>query len=250
MPEKLLTGIVPMLAVAALAVMPALAQAAEPHYYKPGLVTRYPEGEKVRFIEWGKLTLSPEPSLTAVTPCEFSGGGYVENPVGGGAGVGQTLRLATWNCSNVECPAGEVEVSGKKVEKEFEVIYPPQSFPWPSVLEEVGGVVRTDTKGVAWELGCFARKFTKSEAEGKTPPSSGENEQYPLGSTVKCATDETHRQTPRDENGTNLGNNQSKAVFDSEGGGKLTCANGAFEGKLKESFKVMGYKASEIIDVH
>jgi hypothetical protein len=247
-PKKLLMGIA-LLAVAALVVMPALAQATEPHYYKPGLVTRYPEGEKVRFIEWGKLTFAPEPQVGS-SSCDFSGGGYVENPVGGGAGVGQTLRLATWNCTNLECPPGEVEIKGKQYEKEFEIIHPPQTFPWPSVLEEsaipVAGTTRTNTKGVVWELACFAHKFTKSDAEGKTPPSSGENEQYPLAGPVKCATDETHLQTPKDENGINLGNNQSKLVFD-EGDGKLTCANGAFETKVKASFKIMGFKASELI---
>jgi hypothetical protein len=250
MSKKLCIGLAPLVAVIAFVVMPALAQAAEPHYYKPGLVTRLPEGEKVRTIAWGKLTLSPEPAVAAVTTCENSAGGYIENPVGGGAGVGQTLRFATWNCSNLECPAGEVEIGGKKFEKEFEVVSPPQSFPWPSVLEEsaipVAGSVRTNNSKVVVELGCVAHKFTKAESEGKAPPASGENEQFPLAPFVTCITTATNLQTPRGENGTNSGPNQSKVVFD-EGGGKLSCAGGAFEGKTKESLKVMAYTNSALV---
>ena len=250
MSKKLMMGFAPLLAVTAFVVMPALAQGAEPHFYKPGLVTRLPEGEKVRAIGWGRLTLSPEPPVAAVTTCENAAGGFLENPVGGGAGVGQTLRFATWNCSNLECPTGEVEIAGKKFEKEFEVVSPPQSFPWPAVLEEsaipVAGTVRSNNSKVVVELGCVAHKFTKSESEGKAPPASGENEQFPLAPFVTCVTDATHLQTPKAENGTNAGPNQSKSVFD-EGGGKLSCAGGAFEGKTKESLKVMGYAKSELI---
>jgi IPT/TIG domain len=220
-----------------------------PHYYKNGGATPIPEGEKVPFISWGKLTFTPEPAGSPAF-CETSAGGYVENPAGGGAGVGKTLRFASWNCVINECPAGEVEIGGKKYEKEFEVIWPAQDFPWPSTLtEEEAGVVRTNSSGVVMELGCVAKKLTKSEAEGKTPPSSGENEQYPLGPFVTCVTTATNLRKPRYENGANFGNNQSKLVFD-EGGGKLSCAGGAFEAKTKESLKVMGFKGSELIKAH
>jgi hypothetical protein len=222
-----------------------------PHYYRNAKVI--PAGERVPILAWGRLSLSPEPAGGS-SPCEFSGGGFVENPEGsgGGAGVSKILRFATWNCSNLECPAGEVEIKGKKYEKEFEIVYPPQDFPWPSVLEEstipFAGTVRNNTAGVVMELGCVAKKLTTAESEGKAPPSSGENEQFPLARFVRCETTETNLRTPRYENGANLGNNQSKLVFD-EGSGKLSCAGGAFEGRTRESLKIMGFKASELITV-
>ena len=52
MSKKLLGALAPMLA--ALAVMPALAQAV-PHYYKNNALAA--EGEKIPTVSWGKLSL-------------------------------------------------------------------------------------------------------------------------------------------------------------------------------------------------
>jgi hypothetical protein len=253
MSRKHLTSLAPMLALAAmaaLAAMPALAQAA-PHYYKSGVLI--PEGEKVPVLEWGKLTLSPEPPAGFLS-CENLAGGYVENPVGGGAGIGATLRFVTYNCSELECPAGEIEVGGKKYEKEFEIVYPPQSFPWPSVLNETEpGIVRTSSGGVVMELSCVAHKLTRAEAGEGGSKGAGENEQYVLPSggppTVTCVADGTHKWAPQNGNGSNSGPGQSKLVFNA-GSGLLTCAGGAFESKTKEALHIMGFKNSELITVH
>jgi hypothetical protein len=218
------------------------------HYFRGGSSTPIPEGEKVRFLAWGRLTLSPEPPVAAATTCETSVGGYIENPVGGGPGVGETLRAAGWNCTSMECPPGEVEIAGKKYEKESEAIFPPQSFAWPSVLSEPEpGIIRSVDSKVVVQLGCVAHGFTNAESEGKTPPASGENEQFPVAPTVSCVTD-TFVLAPKYENGTNLGPNQSKLVFGAEAGG-LDCAHGSFVGKIKESVKIMGFKGSELITV-
>jgi hypothetical protein len=251
MAKKLLMGLVPMLAVAAPAVMPAVAQAA-PHYYKSGALI--PEGEKVAVLEWGKIWLEVVPDgVTGSVTCENLAGGFVENPVGGGAGVGATLRYAAYNCISAECPAGEIEVKGHKYEKEFEVIYSPQSFPWPSVLTEAEpGVVRTNNTGLVLELGCFAHRLTRSAAGEGGPQGAGENEQFVLPSggppTVTCVSDEAHKLEPKNEKGSNDGPGQSKPVFNA-GAGTLNCAGGAFESKPHESLRVMGYKASELITV-
>jgi hypothetical protein len=251
MAKKRLMGLGPVLVVAALAVMPAVAQAV-PHYYKNGVLI--PEGEKVPLLEWGKLTLQAEPSLAAVTTCDNSAGGYLENPVGGGAGAGRTLRFATWNCNNAECPSGEIEIKGQKYEKEFEVLWPPQDFPWPSVLEEPEPqVVRTNSTGVVMKLACMAHGLTRAAAGEGGAKGAGENEQYVLATggpaTVTCVTDETHKLEPQDEKGSNLGPNQSKVVYNT-GAGSLNCAHEAFHGKLKEGLRIMGFKASELITVH
>ena len=251
MPRKLLTSLAAMLAVAALIVMPTVAQAA-PHYYKNGVLI--PQGEKVPVLEWGKFTLSHQPGLGDVPTCESSAGGYVENPVGGGAGVGRTSRFASWNCIDLECPEGQVEVAGGKYEKEFEISYPPQSFPWPSVLTEAEpGVVRTNSSGLVLKMACVAHKLSRSAVGEGGPKGAGEDEQYVLPSggppTVTCVTDETHKQQPRNENGVNAGPNQSKVSFGA-GSSELSCAAGAFESQFKESIQVMGYKNSELITVH
>ena len=248
MSKKLLTGLAPLVAIAAFVVMPAVAQA-EPHFYKNNSLAA--ASEKIPVFSWGKLTLEPEPQIAASTTCENIAGGYVENPSGGGAGIGATLRFATYNCTNAECPAGEIEIAGKKFEKEFEVVSVPQKFPWPSVLTEAeAGIIRTESKGVQVELACMAHGLTRAAAGEGGSKGAGENEQFvlPAGGppTVTCITDETHKQEPQNEKGPNSGPNQSKLVFNA-GAGALNCAGGAFAGKTKESLHIMGYKASELI---
>ena len=252
MPRKLLTSLAAILAVAALIVMPAVAQAA-PHFYKNAVLIA--QGEKVPVLEWGRLWLEAAPTgVTGATTCEDLAGGFVENPVGGGAGAGMILRYAAYNCSNAECPAGEIEVKGQKYEKEVEVTYPPQDFPWPSVLTEAEpAVIRTASTGVVMKLACVAHKLSRAAAGEGGSTGAGENEQYVLPSggppTVTCVTDETHKLKPKDENGTNAGPNQSKLAFGGAAG-SLNCAGEAFEGVFHESLHIMGYKGSELITVH
>jgi hypothetical protein len=67
-----------------------------------------------------------------------------------------------------------------------------------------------------------------------------------------CVETETKAPAPKVENGTNTGPNQSKLTF-GEGGGGLACNEqdeGGWEGKIKESLHIMGYKNSELIAVH
>ena len=241
-------------AVLVLASVPTVAQAV-PHYYKNGALI--PEGERVPVVQWGKLTLNPEP-IGLFTTCENLAGGYVENPSGGGAGIGTTLRFATYNCINNECPSGEVEVGGKKYEKEFEIVSNPNHLPWPSVLEEPeAGLIRTNSTNVEYKLACMAHGLSRLAA-GEGDPSlgakgAGESEQFVLPNggppTVTCVTDATHQQKPKIIKGANSGPSQSKVEFDT-GEGALNCAGGAFEGKTKESLHIMGYKNSELITVH
>jgi len=248
MSKKLFTGLAPLVAIAAFVVMPTVAQAA-PHFFKSGTLAA--ENEKIPVVSWGKLTLEPEPPVAAKTTCENIAGGFVENPTGGGAGIGATLRFATYNCTNAECPAGEIEIAGKKFEKEFEVVSNPNHFPWPSVLEEPeAGLIRTNNSNVYVQLACMAHGLSRLAAGEGGSKGAGENEQFvlPAGGppTVTCITDETHKQTPKNVKGSNSGPNQSKVEFD-VGAGALNCAGGAFEGKTKEILKVMGYKNSELI---
>jgi hypothetical protein len=246
MSKRLFTVLAPLVTIAAFVVMPAAAQAA--HWFRGG--SEIPQGEKVGVIAWGQLTLSPEPEgVAAVTTCENAAGGFVENPVGGGAGVGQTQRFASWGCTNAECTPEEIEIGGKKFAKEFEVLFPAQDFPWSTELTGATAPFRLNSTGVVVELECIAKHLTKLAAEGKAPPGPGENEQFALAPATACVTDATHLQDPETKNGTNLGNGQSKLQFNQPAGSGLSCAGGAVIGKTSQSLKTMGYKGSELITV-
>jgi len=244
MRKKLFISLAPLVAVTAFVVMPAVAQAV-PHYYVNGTIAA--PAKVVPVLSWGKLTLEPEPPVTAPTTCSNVAGAFAENPEGGGAGIGATEDFATYNCENAECPAGTIEIGGKPEEKVFQVISPPQDLPWPSVLTEAeAGTIRTESKKVLVILGCYAKPLTRAEGElGKTS-GPGENELLPLAATVTCVTSgEEHIQAPKDEKGSSA-TSPSKLVFDPKAG-TLSCAGGAFAGKTLKTLKVQGYTASEVL---
>ena len=101
----------------------------------------------------------------------------------------------------------------------------------------------------------MAHGFTRAEdgegGSGNTT-SIGSDEQFVLpdgGSpTATCITDETHKWEPQNEKGTSA-SSPSKVVFKA-GAGYLDCDAGAFESQIKESLKLQGYKAEEVITVH
>jgi len=238
---------VPIVVVAALAATPAVSQAA-PHYYRSGVLI--PEGVKVPILAWGKVTWEAAPKGIALT-CANVGGGYVENPGGGGASIGAIGDFASYDCESAECPAaGLIEIEGKEYEKVFEITYPPQSLPWASVLTEAEvGKIRTHMSGVALTLGCYATSLTRAEGERKTTSGPGETEVFPLAVFATCVTtppeQEEHELKPLDENGTSAGS-PSKLAFDARSG-TLDCSY--FMGAPLRSLKVIGYNASELITV-
>jgi len=245
MPKRLLAILAPVIAVVALAAVPAVSQAA-PHYYRNGVLI--PEGTKVPVLEWGRLNLEPEPRLTGGQTCASVAGGYVENPEDGGAGIGAIEDLATYDCEFYECPAGTIEVGGKPEEKVSQVISLPQDPTWPTALTEPeAGKIRTDIAKVVMQVGCFARPLTRTEGElGKTT-GPGENELLPLASTVTCVTAAEHELAPLDENGAGAAT-PSKLVFGAKAG-SLSCDGGAYEMVPVRSLKVIGYTGSELITV-
>jgi hypothetical protein len=251
--KKLLAMLAPILAAAALA-MPAVAQAASPHYYVNG--SRLPEGERVPVLEWGQLSFECEPCASKPVTCENAAGGFAENPAGAftlGAekpGIGQTTRFATWHCVDEECPPGEIEIEGHKYEKEFEVVSPPQFLPWPSELIGPVGHTKLNSTGVIYTLGCYAHTLTKAEKETGKATGPGENEPLALAQPVRCETVGTaHLQDPENVNGSNLGNLQSTLVFHQPAGSGVSCASGAVTGRTSGTLKTMAYEASGLIQV-
>jgi len=106
MSKKLLMGLAPVLAAAAFAAMPAAAQAActPPacaHVYKNGVISS--EGKKLRLIGWGTLKLKN--ATLGEVECHTVGGGYTENPVGGGIATGKTQAASDYECVSPSCLA-------------------------------------------------------------------------------------------------------------------------------------------------
>jgi hypothetical protein len=151
-------GLAPLLAITAFAVMPVVAQAETQHWYRSG--AKLAEGTSVPIVLFGgKVNLSRTDADGEVN-CRTVGGGVIENPVGGGAGVGRTNSLAYYECKQEKC---ETEVKAKTgLEGRFRrttqnnpAATQEPAFPgWSDVLEEseVAGVSSVREKiGEPWE---------------------------------------------------------------------------------------------------
>jgi hypothetical protein len=90
-----------------LAVMPVAAQAEPKHWHKSGV--RLAEGESIPIVMFGGETNFSQQLIGEVN-CRTVGGGTIENPVGGGPGVGRTNELASYEC---KAPTCEAEVMAK-----------------------------------------------------------------------------------------------------------------------------------------
>jgi hypothetical protein len=236
--------------------------------------TKVPEGAKVPTLSWGTLTLTPAaPSNEGTTSCENAVDGFVENPVGGGAGKGQASSFLYANCEKPSsCPTGsEIEFppgSGKKAVIEPD-IFPGgerdgvhedvfgESFPWPTELNEPEiRKIRQETKGVVVILGCAVKK----SVEGSAPLGDGDGDtpQFVKKVTV-CFTNPLAGaiQNPLAENGTQLGGPlTSKLKWDTKSG-HLLCkgegeggSEGEFTSEVSGSLKTFTYVGQEIVEAH
>jgi hypothetical protein len=238
MNRKFLIRLAPLLAIAAFAVVPAAAQGAK--YFKAG--SEIPLGEHVPTLAWGTLTLTPEPPVAKPTVCENVVGAYVTNSAT--IGEGATLNFATYNCANVECPAGKVKIGEGEFEKEFAVVA--TQLPWPSTLIEEEGI-RVDSTNVKVSLGCIAHSLSNTSPPGKTTAGEpGAQESFYLAAPTTCITNGPEFvQRPLAVNGKNT-TVTSKLEFDAKAG-SLSCAGGAVKGKTAGKLKVAAYKESEVI---
>jgi hypothetical protein len=129
-----------------LAVMPVAAQAETQHWYKNG--TKEAEGKVVPVVTFGEeANLSQNSGLGEVN-CRATGGGLVENPVGGGAGTGKTNASDFYECQAPQCEEqvlreAKTEGRGTATTENQPSSTKEPAFPgWTNVLEEstVGGV--------------------------------------------------------------------------------------------------------------
>jgi hypothetical protein len=142
MNKKLAIGIVPLVAIAAFAVMPVAAQGAGTHWYKNSIkIKEYPNVEttKTLVVGWGKLEWK---SSGGSWTCQNAIGANDWNPEGGGAGREEITLFAPYDCSLAVCP--------------YEARVIALGLPWSGELEEPeSGVSRLKIKGITVEVGCW-----------------------------------------------------------------------------------------------
>jgi hypothetical protein len=218
-------SLAPVLVIAALVVMPAVAQA-EPHFYSNKVIlpeeSGGPGAEGKDIISWGTLTLQTK--TVGVITClnEFAGDAY--NPVGGGAGEGKVDGYVAYDCKNELCEStflSKQEIVPEGLEKFGE---------WETKLTEaVVGKPRLKTGNNT------LNSPTQIKFLIKCPPNG-------LGEINTKSKGELN---PLVANGTSIGLSPSKITFDAESG-ELEIAN-VKEGKAEGSLKVMGYEGAELI---
>lgn len=137
--SRKLASLAALLAIAALALIPATSVAATPHWFKAG--KRQAEGVKVPFMIWGgPVDLAMEEPV--FTQCRTVAAGYIENPKGTGtevgekgpAGAGQILSFNSYECQQKSCEEGIAREYGALGYKGvgFLAAY---NFPWSVKLQ-------------------------------------------------------------------------------------------------------------------
>jgi hypothetical protein len=191
-----------------------------PHYYKNAvLATSTP----VDVTSWGTLTLKTVLGETAEVTCHVAAAGTIDNPEGGGSGVGSTQLFATYNCAYSSCP--------------FYANVWAEKLPWPSVLEEMTGGIRAKSTGIKVDVQCWASRTAQQTAD------RGEGE-LPLNTKTFEGEDE-----PKVEQGTSA-TTPGFLFFEAESG-KLEQegSNNTILAETSGKLKVLGYEKQELINV-
>jgi hypothetical protein len=215
----------------AFAVMPVAAQATG-HYYSNGL--KIAEGSKKTVIEWGTFTLAGVKGGTLPNhiTCHIAAGGTVENPVGGGAGVGATEAFVAYQCESENLfPAGTVP----RLRAERIV-----NGGWPTVLTEPEAEKwRTESSKVNLDSACYLATEPETRAGGERMVEIGGYGTETAGLLQKP---ETHK-------GTNAGH-PGGVVF-GVGSGELQGETRGSELTVKTEgeVKTLGYLNQELINV-
>jgi hypothetical protein len=204
MGKKRTVSLAPLIVVAAFALAPAAAQAA-PHYFVNGSLS--PEGVKVTTLSYGLLGLGS--SAGRPIECLNVVGGYVENPVGGGAGRSETNGWSVFKCTE----AAECDPRGGKIN----VIYENEKAPgqvagkglsWPGELTEARAkTIRLKSTNVRVYTSCQFAALSRTE-EPATAPFTGLEEvtgtEFTSPGFTTCTTSGAAVDEPKLENGAGL----------------------------------------------
>jgi hypothetical protein len=144
MSKRLYATLLPLVAVAAVAIVPAAAQAA-PHFYKEG--TRLPFTEaKTQVVSWGKLKLTASNGI--VIECKVIDAGNVWNTVLAANGKDNLEVFQNYECSSAQCATVSI-VTGK--------------LPYETELTEVvSGTIRDSVKVTELVVTCSGSSLTFS----------------------------------------------------------------------------------------
>jgi len=230
MSKKLLMSLTPLLATVAFLAMPALAQAATPHYFTNG--TEVKEAKQV--MAWGELEFKSEKK--AAFTCQNVVAGDMENPEGGGhgAGTGLTEVFAPYDCVDAECPEG----SGVELQVRAEAL------PWPSVLTEaVAGTIRVESKGVEFDILCGVIG-SKAAAD----PDDYELVAAPTVCTGTTAGSHNGTSSPKAINGAGTNSETPGRIQFDEPSGSFECGAEAGKGVTRKVLKTMEYPEKEGVE--
>jgi hypothetical protein len=232
----------PLLALAAFAVMPVAAQATG-HYYSNGL--KIAEGSKKTVIEWGTLTLAGVKggTLPNHVTCHIAAGGTVENPVGGGAGVGATEAFVSYQCEseNIGAKGTVTTIKAERIPPcSRGSRCPANGVGWPNVLTEPEAEKwRTESSKVELQIAGWLAEEPETRVAGERFVEIGGFGTETPGEGLRP---ETHK-------GTNAGHPGS-VVFGA-GSGELQAEVRGTELTVKPEgeVKTLGYLNQEMISV-
>lgn len=117
------------------------------YWYRSGV--KLPQGLKVPVVSWGGAVNVVQSSVSGQISCRTIGAGTIENPLGGGAGVGQTQVSGFFECSAPQCEA-------EGAEKGIPVIgrIAASNFPWKDELTE-GGSPNSNREAIGTPFSMF-----------------------------------------------------------------------------------------------
>jgi len=175
-------SLVPLLAVAAMAIVPAVSQAGPLHWYKGGV--KLPANKtQLPYVSWGGKTNLKQLSPAGEINCKGAGAGYIENPEGGGAGKGAVLDASFYECKAPKCeaevaasPLGGLGFKGQGAAVTY-------NFPWNLQLTETSlktGAVPSLKLGKGFAEG-YPAKIQEPDGTGTSFGAAGA-----IGAVVVC----------------------------------------------------------------
>jgi hypothetical protein len=233
--------------------MPVAAQAEGKHWRQNGVPIT--EGEETPIVMFGnEINLSQ--LVFGEINCKTVGGGTIENPVGGGPGIGRTNSFNSYECKAEKCATEVLKTFGVEGRGRFTTENNPAAtqepaFPgWSDVLEEstVGGV------------SSIREKIGEPFVTFKTPSPPGM-----LRETAICEVPSTKQQVVAtvyegelkpeiglakagNLNGSSAGS-PSQFKFNGTSTGQLHSKEGGEPGTVMGNLKYLGYFHQEVITV-
>jgi hypothetical protein len=254
MSKKLSFSLVPLVAIAAFAIMPVAAQASI-HWYKNN--SPQTAGKPIPVVNYGGAVNLSQKSAIGEINCRGVGGGIIENPLGGGNGVGKTYLSSFFECKNNEPEEGACGKARKEngIPLGLYAVTNAWQYGWTGALIE--GTPNRTQIGEPWS-GAF-HKYGELGFKGSVE-TNGEPEPSPLHeimARVSCETppgfvphivglaaDFEGELSPEFVNG-----NPSSVKFTGPTSGALHSEK-AGEGTNEGSVKIVGYTNQELITVH